>query len=191
MFTSERGGPADLYRIHPDGSGLERLTDDPAYDDQGAFAPDGKTDCFCFDAGRGTREPVDAGCGDAQGDGVDDGRRRGLQAVVVAGWEVDCVFVGSGQRFAGGEGTVGAAATGGYLSDPSGWERAEAHLEAWGFCGSPKWTADSKSVVTYCMSAEETWTYRVGHRGWRDDDREDRYRKRRGDAGGGGAGREG
>ena len=33
IFTSERGGSADIYRAHPDGSGLERLTDNPAYDD--------------------------------------------------------------------------------------------------------------------------------------------------------------
>src|SRR5262249_31056633 len=39
VLTSERDGSADLYRIHPDGSGLERLTDSPAYDDQAAFAP--------------------------------------------------------------------------------------------------------------------------------------------------------
>jgi hypothetical protein len=25
-----------------------------------------------------------------------------------------------------------------------------------GFCGSPKWTADSKRVVAYCMTAEQT-----------------------------------
>src|SRR5471032_888503 len=30
VFTSERNGSADLYRVHTDGSGLERLTDDPA-----------------------------------------------------------------------------------------------------------------------------------------------------------------
>src|SRR5436309_15201666 len=34
VFTSERNGSADLFRVHPDGSGLERLTDDPAYDDK-------------------------------------------------------------------------------------------------------------------------------------------------------------
>ena len=32
-FTSERNGSADLYRVHPDGVGLERLTDNRAYDD--------------------------------------------------------------------------------------------------------------------------------------------------------------
>src|SRR5262245_37263590 len=41
VFTSERNGSADLYRMRPDGSGLERLTDSPAYDDQAAFSPDG------------------------------------------------------------------------------------------------------------------------------------------------------
>ncbi|MBV8819247.1 MAG: PD40 domain-containing protein, partial [Acidobacteriaceae bacterium] len=39
-FTSERAGSADLFRMHPDGSGLERLTDHPAFDDQAAFSPD-------------------------------------------------------------------------------------------------------------------------------------------------------
>jgi Tol biopolymer transport system component len=41
-FTSERAGSADLYRVHPDGGDLQRLTDDPAYDDQAAFSPDGR-----------------------------------------------------------------------------------------------------------------------------------------------------
>src|SRR5437868_13170888 len=34
VFTRETAGLSDVYRIHPDGSGLERLTDDPAFDDQ-------------------------------------------------------------------------------------------------------------------------------------------------------------
>src|SRR5215469_15257214 len=46
IFTSERAGSADIYRVHLDGSGLERLTDDPAYDDQAVLSPDGKTLVF-------------------------------------------------------------------------------------------------------------------------------------------------
>lgn len=46
IFTSERNGSADIYRVHPDGTALERLTDDPAFDDQGALSPDGKTLAF-------------------------------------------------------------------------------------------------------------------------------------------------
>src|SRR3954465_4556270 len=33
-FASERNGSADIYRVRFDGTALERLTDDPAYDDQ-------------------------------------------------------------------------------------------------------------------------------------------------------------
>jgi TolB protein len=46
VFTSDRGGSADVYRVHLDGSGLERLTDHPAFDDQGALSPDGKSLAF-------------------------------------------------------------------------------------------------------------------------------------------------
>ena len=46
VFTSERNGSADIYRVHPDGSGLERLTDDPAFDDQAVLSPDGKSLAF-------------------------------------------------------------------------------------------------------------------------------------------------
>src|SRR5689334_21986710 len=46
VFTSERGGSADIYRVHPDGTALERITNDPAYDDQAALSPDGKTLAF-------------------------------------------------------------------------------------------------------------------------------------------------
>jgi Tol biopolymer transport system component len=41
VYTSERNGSADIYRVHVDGSGLERLTDNSAFDDQAALSPDG------------------------------------------------------------------------------------------------------------------------------------------------------
>jgi Tol biopolymer transport system component len=41
-FTSERNGSADLYRIKPDGTGLELLTASPSYDDQADYSPDGQ-----------------------------------------------------------------------------------------------------------------------------------------------------
>ena len=46
VFTSERAGSADIWRVHPDGSGMERLTDHPAFDDQAALSPDGRTLAF-------------------------------------------------------------------------------------------------------------------------------------------------
>jgi Tol biopolymer transport system component len=56
IFTSERGGSADIYRVHLDGSGLERLTNDPAYDDQGTLSPDGKQLAFVSSRGTGSAD---------------------------------------------------------------------------------------------------------------------------------------
>jgi Tol biopolymer transport system component len=43
VFTSERSGlgQADIYRVRSDGTGLERLTDSPALDDQAVLSPNG------------------------------------------------------------------------------------------------------------------------------------------------------
>ena len=46
VFTSERDGSADLYRVRVDGTGVERLTDHQAYDDQAAVSPDGQAIAF-------------------------------------------------------------------------------------------------------------------------------------------------
>lgn len=56
VFTAEPGGQADVYRIRPDGTGLEQLTDDPAFDDQGALSPDGRTLAFVSTRARGTAD---------------------------------------------------------------------------------------------------------------------------------------
>jgi TolB protein len=54
VFTSERGGSADIYRVHPDGAGLEQITDGPSYDDQAALSPDGRTLAFVSTRDGGT-----------------------------------------------------------------------------------------------------------------------------------------
>ena len=46
VFTSERYGSADIFRVRTDGMGLERLTDGAAYDDQAALSPDGSLLAF-------------------------------------------------------------------------------------------------------------------------------------------------
>ena len=160
VFTSERAGSADLYRIHPDGTGLERLTDDPAYDDQAAFSPDGRQVVFVSTraAGRANLWIIDAithkttrltsgNGGDFRpswspsGEWIAFSSDRESDLPPAKGrWErlhvVDIYLI---------------------HPDGSGLKRVSQHG---GFCGSPKWTPDSKSVITYCMSAQETWTYR-------------------------------
>jgi Tol biopolymer transport system component len=46
VFTSERNGSADIFRARTDGTGVERLTDSPAYDDQAALSPYNRSVAF-------------------------------------------------------------------------------------------------------------------------------------------------
>ena len=98
VFTSEREGSADLFRVKPDGTALERLTDSPAYDDQAAFSPDGKQLVFVTTRAGGTADLWTMESADAAGEGADVGRRRRLPAVVVAGRPVDRLLIGPRQR---------------------------------------------------------------------------------------------
>jgi WD40 repeat protein len=94
VFTSERNGSADLFRVNPDGSDLKALTTDPAYDDQAAFSPDGQKLVFVSTREGGTANLwIDPGCDVAPHAAA---HRRGggrFSTVMVSGQEMDCVFV--------------------------------------------------------------------------------------------------
>jgi TolB protein len=161
-FTSEREGSADLYRVQLDGTGLERLTDSPAYDDQAAFSPDGDQLVFVTTKAGGTADlwildvrtrkarPLTSGPGgDFRPSWSPDGK-----------WIAFSSDRGSTlPREQGGQWWVHLQVADIYLIHPdgSGLKRLSEHGN---FCGSPKWTRDSRRVVAYCMSSEETFTYR-------------------------------
>jgi Tol biopolymer transport system component len=162
VFTSERAGSADLFRIHPDGTGTERLTDDPAYDDQAAFSPDGnrivfvstlasgRANLWILDAATHKATPLTSGNGgDFRPSWSPDG------AWIAFSSDRDSDFPPSRGRW------ERLHLVDIYLIHPdgTGLKRISQHG---GFCGSPKWTPDSKSVITYCMSAQDTLTYRFG-----------------------------
>jgi Tol biopolymer transport system component len=162
VFTSERGGSADLYRIHPDGTGIERLTDAPAYDDQSAFSPDGtrivfvstraggRANLWILDVTTHKAAPLTSGNGgDFRPSWSPDG------AWIAFSSDRDSDFPPAGGRW------ERMHLVDIYLIHPdgSGLKRISKHGD---FCGSPKWTADSKAIVAYCMSAQDTWTYRFG-----------------------------
>jgi len=162
VFTSERGGSADLFRIHPDGTGIERLTDDPAYDDQAAFSPNsnrivfvstragGRANLWILDAASHKATPLTSGNGgDFRPSWSPDG------AWIAFSSDRDSDFPPAKGRW------ERLHLVDIYLIRPdgTGLKRISQHGD---FCGSPKWTPDSKSIVTYCMPAQDTWTYRFG-----------------------------
>ena len=156
VFTSERDGSADLYRMKPDGGTVERLTDSPSYDDQAAFSPDGRqlafittrvdgtADLWTMDLYTRTARALTSGPGgDFRPSWSPDGRwiafssdRSSNLPFAHGRWEhlhlVDIHIV---------------------RPDGSGLKRITEHG---GFCGSPKWAADSRRVIAYCMTAEQT-----------------------------------
>ncbi len=159
-FTSERDGSADIYRMHPDGSGVERLTEHPAYDDQAAFSPDGKRIVFVTTRAGGTADLWILDVATRKAHALTSGPGGDFRP----SWSPDGKWIAfssdraSNLPMAKGRWERLQVASI-YLIHPdgSGLRRVS---ELGNFCGSPKWTADSKSVVSYCMSAEETWTYR-------------------------------
>ena len=156
VFTSERNGSADLYRVKPDGTGLERLTDSPAYDDQAAFSPDGQHLVFVTTRAGGTADLWTM-----------DLRTRASKALTSGpggdfrpSWSTDGRWI----AFASDRTSSLPPAHGRwerlqivdlYIIHPdgSGLKRLTPHGD---FCGSPKWAADSRRIVAYCMTAEQT-----------------------------------
>ena len=155
VFASDREGSADLFRIKPDGSGLEKLTDSPAYDDQAAFSPDGRQLVFVTTRAAGT---ADLWTMDLQ-------TRRAKALTSGAGgdfrpaWSPDGRWIAfssdrrSNLPFARGRWEPLQLAEL-YVIRPDG--SGLARLTDGNFCGSPKWTADSRGVLAYCMDGEST-----------------------------------
>jgi Tol biopolymer transport system component len=162
VFTSERAGSADLYRVRPDGRDLERLTDSPAYDDQAAFSPDGRRLVFVTTRADGTADLWT----------LDIASRRAQPLTSGAGgdfrpsWSPDGQWIafssdrGAGLPFARGRWEA-LHVVDLYIVHPDG-TGLKRLTEPRGFCGSPKWSADSRRVVGYCMSAQDTINFRWG-----------------------------
>ena len=156
VFTSERAGSADLFRVKPDGTGLERLTDDPAYDDQAAFSPDGRQLVFVSSRAGGfahlwtmdlaTRHPI--------------ALTSGAGADFRPAWSPDGQWIAfSSDRESNLPFTHGRWERLQLLDlyvihpDGTGLRRVTEHGN---FFGSPKWAADSRHVLAYAMTAEQT-----------------------------------
>ena len=161
-FTSERNGSADLYRMKPDGTGVERLTDSPAYDDQAAFSADGQQIVFVTTRANGTADLWTLDVRTHRAKALTSGPGGDYRP----SWSPDGSWIaftsdrGTGLPFSRGRWEA-LQRTEIYLVHPdgSGLRQLTKRGE---FCGSPKWSADSRRVVAYCTTAQETMDFRQG-----------------------------
>ena len=156
VFTSDRDGSADLYRVAPDGSALERLTDNPAYDDQAAFSPNSAQLVFVSSRSGGIAHVWTMDVQTRRVKALTSGAGSDFRPA----WSPDGKWI----AFSSDRGSTWPFAHGRWEHlqlvdlyvihpDGSGLKRITEHGN---FCGSPKWTADSRAVIAYCMTAEQT-----------------------------------
>ena len=159
VFTSERGGSADIYRVHSDGTGLERLTNDPAFDDQATLSPDGKT--LAFVSSRGT------GKADIWLLDLPSGRYRNLTnhpANFRPAWSPDGKWIAfSSDRDSNAGDLAGRwehlQSTGIYVMRPDG-SGLRRLTPPGGFAGSPKWSKDGRWILYYETDENGSWYLR-------------------------------
>jgi len=162
-FTSERNGSADLYRVHPDGKGLERLTADPSYDDQAAFSPDEKQIVFVSTRAAGFANLWVLDIATRKARVLTSGHGGDFRPA----WSPDGKWIAfSSDRDSNLPDAKGRwerlHIAGIYVTHPDGTGLKRLTAQDGNFCGSPKWSSDSKSLIAYCMIGQNTWDNRVG-----------------------------
>ena len=155
VFTSDRSGSADIFRTRVDGTGVQRLTSSPAYDDQAALSPDnrslafvssredGSTDIYIMDLENGqVRNLTSSPGGDFRPSWSPDGQTLAFSSDRGTG------FPHQGYPEPAGRWEHVQAANV-YLIESDGTGLRQLTTDPNMMVGSPKWSADGKRLVFY------------------------------------------
>ncbi|MEE2791956.1 MAG: hypothetical protein VX453_10005 [Acidobacteriota bacterium] len=168
VFTSDRSGSADIYRVRVSGRDLERLTQHPAFDDQAELSPDnrllafvssrgdGSTDIYIKDVERGdVRNLTNASGGDFRPSWSPDGTMIAFSSDRGTGFPH--------QDFpdpAGKWEHVQAASVYVINADGTGLRKLTTNPDM--MAGSPKWSADGTKLVFYELLVRDTFRAHFG-----------------------------
>ena len=171
VFTSERRGPAKIFRMRRDGSHCEQLTDGNSFDDQATLSPDGTQLAFVS-----TRE------GGSTNVWILDIKTRTLRDLTGhlpftpgklhshfrPAWSPDGRWLAfssdrdtqfEDHKFpAPGWEHIQRSSVYAIRADGSGLRRLSNGDE---FAGSPQWSPDGQQVIFYSLPAEQTFAVRV------------------------------
>jgi Tol biopolymer transport system component len=178
VFTSERDaegtGQADIYRVRPDGTGLERLTRDTSMEDAAAVSPDGRY--LAYVSTKGGARTANIWVMDLKTKKARNLTGDGKKAPPVTmngyfrpSWSPDGKWIAfssdRGERWIGAETGAGAGhshPTSLYVirADGTGMRRLTSTTPDTAF-GTPKWSPDGRKLVAYEIPTRETFGARM------------------------------
>ncbi|MEP7313378.1 MAG: hypothetical protein ABI859_12405 [Pseudomonadota bacterium] len=177
VFTSERDGEgtgqADIYRVHPDGKDLERLTTDSAMEDAGVLSPDGTKLVYASTKG-GARTTniwvMDLKTRKASRltGSADNKIAETMNSYFRPSWSADGKWIAftsdDGEKWAGAEAGAGVGHSQPlhvYIMRADGTDMRRVTNDSSVVNGSPKWSADGKTLVVYELATKDTFQARM------------------------------